>query len=145
MTYLVPKLNKRIQIKMPIQTENSDGGFDQTYLTLTTVWAGIENISDGQYIRSIQSEEKITHAFLIRHVAVENLGKAFTNGFDSGFESIADLNPIKSDWFIFMQSSSSVKGRLFRVRRSKNKDERNIYLKIYCEEIEEQGTGISDD
>ena len=147
MAWLTPKLKYRIQIRKGVQTPNdTTGGLDRSYETLTTIWAGIRETSDyGRYISSIRGEtvddKTITHEFIVRYVAVKNLGKAFGSGFASGFDSIEDLNPLKSDHFIFLQNGSTVKGRLFEIIETKRDDDRKEWLKIRCKEIEEQGTG----
>ena len=147
MSWLAPKLKHRIQIRKAVFPENdTTGGFDRSYETLLTIWAGIRETSDyGRYISSIRGEtvddKLVTHEFIVRYIAVKNLGKAFNSGFASGFDSIEDLNPLKSDHFIFLQNGSAVKGRLFRIVEMKRDDDRKEWFKIRCKEIEEQGTG----
>ena len=72
---------------------------------------------------------------------VESLGKSFTKGFSSGFDSIEDLAPLKSQYYLFLQRGSTSKGRLFRIHGIMDANERREYLKIDAEEIEERGTG----
>ena len=150
MAWLTPKLKHRIQIRKGVQTaNNTTGGLDRSYEILTTIWAGIRETSDyGRYISSIRGENVddkiVTHEFIVRYVAVKNLGKAFGSGFASGFDSIEDLNPLKSDHFIFLQNGSAVKGRLFKIIETKRDDDRKEWLKIRCKEIEEQGTGANE-
>lgn len=142
MTWLVAKLRERIQVGQPIQTPNSGGGFDFTFNTLLTVWAGLKPLTPGQYVRGEQIGEDITGEFTIRRIAVASLGMEFGKGFASGFDSMKDLNLLKSDYYIFLQQSSTVKGRLFRIRDVKDNDERREYLRVRVEEIEEKGTGF---
>lgn len=142
MSWLVPLLRKRIQIGQPTQTANTDGGFDFGFNTLLTVWAGFKPLTPGQYIRGEQIGEGITGEFAIRRIAVASLGRDFAKGFGGGFDSIEDLVPLKSDYYIFLQQGSTVKGRLFRIKNVKDNDERGEYLRVQTEEIEERGTGF---
>jgi hypothetical protein len=148
---LAYKLKHRIQIKKAIQTPNAEGGFDRDYETLTTIWAAIKNSSLSRSLKYIRGEalseggsgskDLPTHICTIRKVAIENFGKRMTKGFSVGFDSIEDLMPLKSDYFIFLQKGSTVKGRLFeilRILRDENNDE---YIKFEIREREEQGTG----
>ena len=147
MSWQVPKLKHRIQIRKTTQAPNEDtGGFDRGYETLLTVWAGMKEASSYtkyvSYIRGGKTDEKlVTHDFFVRYVAVKNLGKAFTSAFSSGFDSIEDLNPLKSDYFIFLQNSSTVKGRLFQIVDAMRDDDRKEWFKFRTKEIEEHGTG----
>ena len=124
------------------QIHNDDGGFDISYSTITTVWAGIKQESDflratklgtgGEYIRGEQTSDIETHEFLVRKTAVMDLGRGYTIGFSIGFDSIADINMLKSQWFAFVQeeSGSSYKGRRFRLKRIKF-DENNKEFVIF--------------
>jgi len=145
------KLKQRIQIKKPIQTPNDDGGFDRTYETLATIWAEIKNESLSRSLKYVRGEalsgggsgskDIPTHVCTIRRVAIENFGKAMTSAFSTDFDSIADLMPLKSDLFIFLQKGSTVKGRLFEILRIMRDESNNEYMKFEIREIEEQGTG----
>lgn len=141
MTWLAPKLTQRVQVGKPTQTPNTDGGFDFAFDTLLTIWSGLKPVTPGQYIRGEQIGEGVTHEFKIRRSAVASLGRVFGKGFDGGFDSIADLAPLKRDYFLFMQRGSMVKGRLFRIKDVKDNDERREYLRVRAEEIEERGSG----
>lgn len=151
--WLAPKLKHRIEIQRPEQSSNTSGGFDRTYTTLTTVWAGMEERSNllsfiqGQYIRGVQTGEADTHEFIVRRSAVYfDLNKEFDKSFSSAFDIISDLNPLKSDNFIFLQgnSGSSTSGRRFRINRARVDDNHKEYVKIRTTEIEEVGTGWPD-
>lgn len=142
MTWLASDLTERIQIRQAVDTPNDDGGYDRSYTTLLTVWSGIKSLSfKSRYFRGEQVEYTATHEFKIRRIAIATLGTTFSSGFGSDFDSIKDLNPLKSDYFIFVQRGSTIKGRLFRIHEVIDKDERREYLRIYAEEIEEVGTG----
>ena len=161
MSWIAPKLVNRIQILKPSQEPNEAGGFDFgfgfpfgegfggsgfDYLApLTTVWMGMNPVGykgTGQkYIGGKQVNETVTHEFIVRHLAVANLGKEFGGAFDIEFKSMPDLGPLKSDYYLFLQNGSTVKGRLFRVDSIVNVAEAKEYLSIAAEEIEERGTG----
>ncbi len=146
MTWLASKLDKRVQIGKPTQIPNDEGGFDFGFDTLLTVSMGAKPVTfkgaGGRYIRGEQINENVTHKFIARRIAVASLGKAFTKAFSTGFDSIEDLSLLKSDYYLFLQRGSTVKGRLFRIHEVVNKNERDEYLEISGEEIEERGTGF---
>ena len=148
MSFLAPKLNHRIEIQKAVfdkDTPNLSGGFDRDYETLTTIWAGIKEVrifSDyAAIIRGEATGSEESHEFIVRMSAVENLGAAFTKGYSEGFDSIADLNPLKSDYFIFLKVGSSVKGRRFQILRLRRDEVHREFLLFRCTEIEEVGTG----
>ena len=143
MSWLTPKLNRRIQIKkVDDLNPNSDGGFDRdTYTTLLRIWAGVKPITPGYFTRGLQTEEKITHNFIVRRIAVSSLGGHFAIAFGDGFKNSSDLHPIKNDFFIFLECGSSAIGRFFKIKNITNADERNEYLILSAEEMEEVGTG----
>jgi len=149
LSWLTPKLKHRIQIQKPTQTPNdTTGGFDRGYSTLTTVWAGMEEMTDynkyTSYIRGGNTDEKVsTHKFFVRYSAVKNLGKSFTSAFSGGYDSIEDINPLKSDMFIFLQTGTNVKGRLFQIVDILRDNDRKEWLKFQVKEIEEVGTGYA--
>ena len=139
------KLKKRIQILEGIQTDNESGGFDISYKVLTTVWAGME-ISKGfnKYIQAIRGEsleEQETHTFLVRKIAVQNIGKQFASAFASGFGVIENIYPLKSDYFI--QCFEGTRGRLFQIVSIARDEENKEFLKFKAREIEEKGTGFN--
>ena len=147
MSWLVPKLKKRVQVGKPTSTPNPDGGFDFGFDVLTTVWMGAKPVSfkgsGGRYIHGKQVNENVTHTFTVRRIAVASLGRAYGRGFASGFDSIEDLNVLKSDYYLFLQQGATYKGRLFRIHEVVNVNEMNEYLMIAAEEVEERGTGFS--
>ena len=148
MGFLIPKIRQRVQIQIPVQTPNSFGGADQTYETQTTVWAEIKPVS--QYIQAIRGAQimetggrvrQATHQFLMRTCGIQSLGRQFSLAFDTGYDGMADINLLKSDWYLFMQSGSTVKGTRYRIKGIDVDYEASEYLKIYAEQIEESGTG----
>jgi hypothetical protein len=146
MTWLTPILRERIQIVEPVNTPNSIGGFDRSYSTLLTIWASVTPLKFGsflqqRYIRGVQTNEVVTHKVIIRRTAIISLGVSFSTGFSNGFDSITDINILKSDLFILVQRGSTTKGKLLSVERIEDFQERREYLTLNCSEIEEQGTG----
>ena len=146
MTWLAPKLNKRVDIGKPLQVANSSGGFDFSFSTLLTVWMGLRPITPGefmraQYIRGVQTEAAVTHKFIARRAALTSLARHFSSSFSSAFDSVSDLTMIKSDMFLFVRGGSASKGRLFRIRNIVDNAEQREFFNISAEEIEEQGTG----
>lgn len=161
MAWLIPKLTHRVQILKPTQEPNDDGGFDFgfgipmgegfesgsfEYLSpLKTVWMGLNPVgykgTGLKYIRGKQVSENVTHEFVARYLSVLALGKAFSGGFDSGYKSMSDLSPLKSDYYLFLENGSKVKGRLFKIDSISNDKEQDEFLSIAAEEVEERGTG----
>lgn len=143
--WLAPQLNKRVDILEPSQDESTDGGFNQTYTTLKSIWAGVKPVSHTTYVRwsSIEEFDSITHEIIIRRNSVDDLHTAFSYAFGTGFDSIADLNPIKSNLYMLLNQGSGPKGRLFRLRRAMDVGEKREYISILAEEVEERGTGFS--
>jgi head-tail adaptor len=144
--WLTPKLSRRIDILKAIQTENENGGFDITYETLLTVWAGVASVKTGmlKYIEAIRGEtisQTETHEFIVRKSAVWNIGKEVASAFSVAFKNMGDIAPLKGDMFIFMKEGSTVRGRLFQIRSILRDEERNEFLKFRCIELEEHGTG----
>jgi len=145
MTWLAPDLSRRVQIGKPTQVANDDGGFDWGFDVLMTVWMGLRPMrfkgSGSRYIRGEQINENSTHVFKVRRLAISSLGRAYARDFGIGFDSMEDLGLLKSDYHLFLEQGSTVKGRLFRIHDVVNKNERDEYLEIDAEEIEERGTG----
>lgn len=134
-------------MQSPIQIPNEYGGFTQVYLDLSTFWASIDPISPAAYQLGKQVEllgdvgGTGTHTILVRRVAVENLGKSFSKAFSTDFDSMPDLNVIKSNWYLFFPQNGSASGRRFVIKRMEDVAERQEYLRLLVEEVEEEGTG----
>jgi len=140
--WLSCNLDKRIRLFNVAQAESEEGGFDHTYNFLKEIWAGCTTLSHNSYMRWSSTENigNISHEIVIRKNAVDDLHSEFTSAFGTVFDNIADINPIKSNMFIMLLSTSNT-GKFFRARRVMDKDENGEYLSILCEEIEEFGTG----
>lgn len=143
MTWLAPQLNKRIQIGRGVQTASGSGGLNFSFSSLLTVWAGLMPLSFRECIRGQQVGRLDTHEFTIRRVALSDLGRSFTSAFSTAADSIPDIAPIKADYFIFVQSGSTSRGRLFRNPRMLDNNEEGEYVKVRAEEVEERGTGYA--
>lgn len=150
MSKLAHKLKHRIQILQPTHTPSGDFTIRQSYVTLATVWAGIEDASRrADYIRSIrgvneeyQSNDIYDTIFIVRFVAIKNLGTSFNSAFGEGMDSIPDLLSVKSDMHIFLQyGNNSTRGRLFKVVGIHRDDARKEFAKITAYFVEERGTG----
>jgi head-tail adaptor len=145
MTWMAKKLGKRLQIQTASQTPASSGALELSYTTLKTVWAAVKPITRNTYAQQVRgvntSDEIDTHVFTVRSSALYNLGREFGRAFATGFDNIDDLNMIKSNYFLFLESGSSVKGRRFRIKGMQIDEARGEYIQIYSQEIEEEGTG----
>lgn len=142
MSFLAPKLKHLISIKTAVDDPNDFGGNDRSYELVLRIWAGVKPISS--YIQAIRGKETTdftTHEFIVRWNAVKNLGKEFTSAFGDGFNNSADINVIKSDYFIFLESGSTVKGRRFRIEGARLDEDNHEFIKIQAKEFEEAGTG----
>jgi len=144
-SWLVSKMNYEVQVGKPIQVANAEGGADFSFENLMTVWMGFKPIgyktSGTKYVRGKQVSEAATHEFIAMLSEFELLGREFITAFGIGFHGMGSLSPLKSDYFLFVQEGSTVKGRLFRILESQNVNEEGEYLSIVAEEIEERGTG----
>jgi len=163
MSWIAADLKERVQILIPNQRPNEENGsldllfgnamgegfafgpFDNL-VPVKTIWAGFKPITfrgaGAQYNGGEQINEAITHSFKVRRVAVDELGKEFGLAFSSAFKFMPDLMGLKSDYFLFVERSSTVKGRLFRIHNITDHKENREYLNISAEEIEEKGTGF---
>lgn len=140
--WLAPKLRHRVQIRKPILTPKSTGSLATTYETLTTIWAEVKQTSEYiKAIRGAQTQGNYTHVFTVRTAAIIQIGREYDLGFDTGFKNMSDINPIKSEWFLFMQHGTTTKGTLYRVTGMQRDDDHNEFAKIYAEEMFEKGTG----
>ena len=150
MTWLAPKLNKRIQIQTSVQTPGNFGTLDLTYNTVKTIWAEVKlasGISTTVYMMAVRgvnaAEPAVSHIIKVRSSALNGLGRENSKAFSAAFDSIEDLNMIKSNYFLFLQAGSSVKGRRFRIRGMRIDEANGEYVDILAEEMEEVGTGYA--
>lgn len=144
------KLKHRFQIRKPDLTESSDrpGGLDQTYITLLTVWGSITPVSENSIIAAIRgtnTEEVATHIIKFRWIDIKTLGKAFSSGFSIGFKGMADINPLKTQYYLFKEEGYAVRGRLFKILGTRVDEDYKDFIYIKAREIEEQGTGYGEE
>lgn len=143
MKFLVDELKYRAYLKEPIQTPNDEGGFDLSYKTLLSFWIGLD--LESSYLRAVRGEntsgQGVTQIGKARWKTFENLGAAFSIGFSLGFDNIPDINPVKGNYFLFIESGRSTKGRMFKVLGMAPDERDHTWIKIQLNEIEEQGTG----
>ena len=139
---LVNELKHRAHLKKPVQTPNNDGGFDISYVTVDSFWMGLK--TESSYIRAIRGHntgEGITQVGIARFQALQNLGRAFSTGYSKGYDSIADINNVKANYFLFIEEDSSTRGRLFRIKALARDEINRQWMQIQLQEVEEQGTG----
>jgi hypothetical protein len=168
MSYIAHELNRRVQILQSVDTPNSSGGFTRSYKKLTRVWCKVKTINEfgilagitnvrGQNISDFESHELKMRRDSVRSAMSEAFGGAFADGYDSqgsnglgkelssafdqSFESILDISPIKSEFFVFLEEGSATKGRLLRVKKALLDERNRKYIKLKCCEVEERGTG----
>ena len=138
MTWIAPKLDKRVDICIPIQTPDSEGGVLTSFEKITTVWSGFSPIDSRspllKYIRGMQVEAVPTHIFTIRNCALEII-KNKTNE--------VTLNPVKSNYFIFLYQGNGglIVGRRFKIMSFVDNKEEEEYTRILAQELSEEGTG----
>lgn len=175
MSFIAQKLKHRIQILQVVDTPNNIGGMDRDYLQLVRLWAGVKLINENTIIggvpvvRGVNISELNSHEFLVRYSSIvgrlqtaqmgigynngfnvgiddtHGLSKEFDLGFDSGFDSILDIDPIKKEYFIFLEDGAGnrTRGRLFKINRVVRDEVFKKYFKIKCTQVEEQGTGFA--
>uniref|UniRef100_A0A6M3L1W7 Putative head-tail joining protein n=1 Tax=viral metagenome TaxID=1070528 RepID=A0A6M3L1W7_9ZZZZ len=150
MTWLASKLNHRAILQRAIQVPADDGGVDYTFVDLSSIWASVKPLQPFMYLAGRQAniatpgmyKVDMTHEVLIRRVSVDTLGREFTPAFDVAFDEMADLMNPKSDLYVFVpQGTSTTTGRRFKVGRIEDVGERREYMRLWVEELEEEGTG----
>lgn len=143
MAWMAPKLKHRVQIGKGTMTPDMDtGGFSFSFESLITCWAGVDKVSDYiRAIRGVNTSGAPSHKFTIRRESVRYLGRSFSTAFDTGFDNIEDLAPVKADWFLLLESGSTIKGRRFRLVGIERDEVNKEYMRLAGEEMEEIGTG----
>lgn len=146
MTWMAPKLSSRVQIQQAAQTPADSGLLELSYTTIKTIWAEVKNVERfvffSQQVRGVNIQEgKDTHQFRIRANALYGIGNETSKAFASAFVNMQDINQAKSTYFLFLQHGSTVKGRRFRIRGMQLDESHAEYIRIFAEEIEEEGTG----
>ena len=141
--WLAPKLDQRVQILQPIQTESDEGGLTQKYSIMKTIWGGVKAVSHNKYREFMSTEnlERSSHEFIFRLSSLDTLNKEYTTAFASSFNQTSKQHPFREDMFLMLEQGSTVKGRMFRVRRVQDADEKGEFISVLASEIEELGTG----
>ncbi len=94
-----------------------------------------------QAIRQESIDDTYTVEIKVRKSSVDRLGTEFSTAFSEAFDSIPDINPIKSEYFCFIEAGNSYKGRLFKVMGTRLDERNNEYVIVRLKEEEEHGTG----
>jgi hypothetical protein len=166
MTKLMHKLRERIQIKQPVQDPADDGGLTRSYAKVATIWADVKPVSSqsagiaafSAFVRGVQISSIATHIATVRRTAVSSIGGSFGAGQGKSFNSSADLEILKSEYFIFRQrggaegqfgaglnnefnQTEGLIGNLYSILSVEDVDSRKEYLRIRLMELEEQGVG----
>ncbi len=172
MSYIAEKLKHRIHIMQGYDEPNINGSFKRSYKKLLTLWSGKKQIGNYlMMIRSVNTEKYnsnspvSTDEFVVRYDSViskfyrtftdgfdgtsfdsqksQGMGKAFELGFDNGYKSLVDIYPIKTDYFVFLQSGNSdaYRGRLYKINRIIIDDNTKELVILQCSLMEEQGLG----
>lgn len=141
--WTAPQKRYRVQIRELAHTEEDGGGFDLGFTTLKTIWAGITAVSPTKYVRyaDVMDFDSISHEFLVSRNSVDDLNTSYSPGYSTGFNSIPDLMPLKGTMYFFLEQGNANKGRMFKIQRPMDQDERRENLLVLCEEVEERGTG----
>ena len=141
--WLTVVLKHRVQILEPIQTEEDSGGLTQKYNLMKTVWAGVRAVSHYKY-REFMATEALassSHEFIFRLSSMDGLNLEYSTAFTSSFNQTSKQHPFREDMFLMLEQGSTVKGRMFRVRRVQDADEEGEFISVLASEIEELGTG----
>lgn len=143
MKFLCDELTYRAKLQKAVQTPNDDGGYTRSYETIKSFWLGLQEESPYlNAVRGVNIGEGVTQIGKARFQSLQSLGAAFNNAFSYAFNSIPDINTVKSNYFIFVQEDSATRGRLFQIM-GMGRDEKNRQLiRIQMHYIEEQGTGF---
>lgn len=171
MSWLAPKMRNRIQIWRGVQAPNSENyGFDKTYIKLIRLWAHLQHVRTGNVagfhpIRGTNDEIYESHQFTVRYSSIvgkrsnafadgfgsgfnsygsKGLGRQFTEAFSTAFDSIIDMNPIKADYFVFLERENQWTGKLFRITKIITDEGHRNTVIIKCMEQEERGTGFAE-
>lgn len=166
MKYLASQLKHRFQLLQAVQGAGRLA-FKLEYKRLIRLWGGIKNRNEGginglQPIRHGNVGTIDTHEVILRYTSIygrrsqafgdgygdsydanksKGLSKAFDLAYSDEYDSILDFNPIKTEYFIYMEGNSPYQGRIFKINRVIRDDQYKEYIKIMVTEQEERGTG----
>ena len=171
MSYMAGELKHRIHVMQADDVPAPSGLMERRYKRLVTLWSGKKSIGSYlMFIRSVNAEKYSSNAplstdeFKVRWSSVvsklyrtfssafeesldslekNGVGRSFDGGYDNNFDSLIDIFPIKTDYFVFLQkgNSDTYRGRLYKINRVIRDDDNEEFIKMQCTEIEEVGLG----
>lgn len=169
MTRLAKTLNNRVWVLRPIKSPGTGGGFVRSYEKLIQVWSNLKPIAQASRdiahfaasVRDVQVNEVATHKWKVRRVAVEEIGAAFSNGFDRGYARSGSLQILRAEYYVFEErggtdgafaagfdvgysQTEGLVGTLYRILSGVDNNSDREYLEVRLMEIEEQGTGAAE-
>lgn len=147
-------LNKRCSIQVLEHTATESDGFgaytsapiQQTYKTILSIWCGVMKSTSSDFIRAIRgvnASDEITHYVWIRHESVKAIGNEFSSGFSNGMKTMADINPIKAEHFVLLETAVSGRGRRLKIVATSFDEVNREYVVLKCVEQKEVGTGYA--
>jgi len=148
-----PLLNKRCHIQQVVKTASgvNDWTFTESPLktefeTILSIWCYVKQPSTNYFIEAIRNvnvgDQTYTHEIMVRHASVRGLGAVYSAAFDTDFDSIADINSLKSEYYVLLEKDgSAVKGRRLKIMNTRLDEMNREYVIITCSENEEVGTG----
>lgn len=98
----------KIVIQTATTTQSSSGQPTKSWSTLATIWAKIRTLSGNEMINAQQVQSILSHEFTIRYSS--------------------DVSSVKPDDRIYFDS------RYFDIKNVRNVDERNIEIRMLCNE-----------
>lgn len=66
------KLNRRVDIVSADQVSDGAGGYEDSFTTVKTVWAGITTLGGREHIEAKQAQAEVTHRIFIRYTPIIN-------------------------------------------------------------------------
>jgi head-tail adaptor len=154
MGMIAPRLNKRVQIQQMDKEAYGTDKYDQwtkapvsnIYTTLKTVWCYVMETRADDFVEAIrkmnQAEDSPTHKIMVRWESIKNLNVAFASSFDESYDTLIDIMPLKSDYYLFLEKDGkSYKGRRLKINNIALDEMNSEYVLIRATQIEEVGTG----
>jgi len=138
---MAASLKYRGRICKGVNTPATSGKMNRSYTTIASMYMGLETLTEAAMIRSQEIDNPVTHRITVRKSAVDMIGQQFSTAFDTAMDTFADINMVKADYFIFVESTGTVHGRLFQVKGMKRDEVNREWIKITVQEIQEVGTG----
>ena len=159
MSFIAHKLKHRIQILEVNDEPNSAGGYTRAYNQLARIWAEVKLINPNSIIsgianvRGVNISDSDSHEFVVRFSSAvgmvsgstKGLSREFDLAFSASFDSMLDTDPVKREYFIFLEDGAGnrTRGRLFKINRMQRDEVYKKFIKIKTTQMEEQGTGFA--